>query len=146
MADEKDDSGFISLALSDEEREERFGRDENGKMVVPDDAPRFDYGLTLNIGGEILRRMGIKKLEDMPKAGEYVAVIGIGLVRSVRYDDNENEERLGTDIQLHEMIPLKMLDEYGPTEGKSEGENTRDDGIGRDAEIRSVLRQALKEI
>lgn len=104
---------FVSLALTKDERMDRFGHEKDGEYIVDEDSPHFSYGTRLSLGREECEKLGIDP-GNLPKPGSKVAIIAIADITSVRFErEEEGEDSVGVEIQIEEMVPLKPIDNDG---------------------------------
>ena len=76
------------MALTDMKFSAAERKEEKAEMTIPS-APKYPWGLSLNLDGGSLDKLGVK---DLPKVGDYITVVALCCVKSVSQTSTEGDD------------------------------------------------------
>ena len=90
------------MALKDMKYTPAELKEEAKEMTVTGARPTYPWGLQLNLDGDTLEKLGV---EDLPKVGDYITIVGLCCVKSVSQTsrDDDEDERRSVSLQIEKM-------------------------------------------
>lgn len=90
------------MALQDMSMTPAEAKEYNSPTADAADAPKYPYGLCIDLNDDTLKKLGITSLPDVGTEGGMTAVVKVTRVSA--YDDqNGNEQCMGLQITLMEL-------------------------------------------